>query len=227
MSTYQNTDVVVGDEADDFESNTGEGMISSSSLLSSKKQNRRKSALLLAATAFCGVSGVGFVSWNSNNNNKITHDEQQQLAARIGTGEDVDVALLGHDHDDPVDACDDEINYDEDGCFKLSFCDDTFYQNYVQCHNENRAFNVIDFDLYPHGPQQVCPLKDSLTQYLFGEDYVVGKCYDAHCYQDSDHSNTDIDCAYLSPNGDIQNIVKLECGTLYSEGTCRVCNVEI
>merc|ERR1711957_296533 len=92
-----------------------------------------------------------------------------------------------------VDACDDDINYDDDGCFKLAFCDNKLYNNYSMCYGENRNFNVIDFDMYAHGPQQVCPLKDSLNQYLFGEDYVVDHCYDAYCFKpygdDTDDDN--------------------------------------
>merc|ERR1712238_604497 len=129
----------------------------------------------------------------------------------------------------PVDACDDAINYDEDGCFILSHCDDTYYNNYVMCYGERKNSRVIDFDLYEHGQQRVCPKTDSLTQYLFGEDYVVGHCYDTHCHQNSNVDDTDLLCVYTDPNkGEKKHLVTLECGTLFSEeDTCRVCKVDI
>ena len=225
MSTYQNTDVVRDDD-DDFEANTEDGMIASSLISSTKTMNRGKSALkMLAATAFCGVSSVGLVSWNNNNANNIANTE---ALARIGDG-DVDL-LFGNPNEvdkatkKPVDACDDAINYDEDECFILSHCDDTYYNNYVMCYGERKNSRVIDFDLYEHGQQRVCPKTDSLTQYLFGEDYVMNHCYDTHCYQNNNADDTDLQCVYNAPNGQ-KTIIGLECGTLYSEGTCRVCNL--
>ena len=250
MSTYQNTDVVRNDD-DDFETNTGEGMIASLLVSSKKKkQTRRKSSALtmLVATAFCGVSGVGLVSWNNSSNN--TNNNEPLLARSIGDVVDADVDLVS-DADlnlydfykaaaaaaaatkKPVDACDDAIHYDDDGCFLLSHCDDTFHNNYVMCYGARKNFNIIDFDLYEHGPQRVCPKQDSLTKYLFGEDYVVDHCYDTHCYpnrnaEDDTDDDTDLLCVYTDhDNGEKKHLVALECGTLFTDGTCRVCKVDI
>jgi len=235
MSTYQSTDVVVdvvavADDDDDFETNTGDGIISSL-LISSMKKNRKLT--ILAATAFCGLSGIGLVSWNT------THTNNEQL--RMGDiellfGNDENKFESSHGVDAGADA--DAMNYDTYGCFELKSCESSpndFLSpiNYLKCYDENNS-HVITYDKYLHlpptstaiyqnGPTKICPMTQSITQFLFGEDYIVGQCYDISVCGTLADDNTDLDCSITAHGQDYYAYVSLQCGDEYDDGRCKIC----
>jgi len=198
-ATYQSIDVVVVNESDSLLETTGDGMISSSTStyqISSKKNCKSVMAILAAV---CVVS-FGLSSWNSKND---------KLGSIAG------VELLGLS-DEPESPCDDEL-IDDDGCFKLSFCESTdsdIFSNYVSCYSAHGGVNILNFDLY-NDKKSICPKVDKLNNFLFGEDYVVDHCYDGHCVA----TGVNVDCS-------IDNIshVSLECDhDAYGGTNCKVC----